>query len=926
LSDLVDSLVAGEGSAAILEGMAGIGKTALVEELARRGRAAGCAVASGAGDELDRITPMGALLAALRSGEPPILTAGDIRGLQASDQRLAMLDRLHEVLELEAARRPILVVLDDLQWVDHATLLAVGSLPQRLFSLPVMWIVARRTAPSSPTLDVALQRLRTGGATTVALRPLDDEAVTAMTEDLLGCTPSRPLLTELAKAGGNPFYLSQLIACLTSAGAIDVRGDAARLRAEAPVTDLTETIMTHVEMLSDGARRIVEVGSILGRQFPLGTVADLLARPAGQLLDAVTECRRAEILADDGVMLAFNHELLRQAVYESVPGSVRVALHCDAAKVLTAEGGSAVEVAPHLARSARAGDVVALDGLRDAATALVGSNPDAAADLALRAFELTPVRDPRRAQTGALAADALGWAARLAEAEAVHDAVMADGEVPVVTEAIMELGIRRSWEIAASRPYRRPIPPRLLSDPDLPTSLRVCLMALEAGPRMFEDMPALAPRLDQIRTEADASGADFAIAAVWIHQLMAKVFLGHLQPALDDARAAVSWADEARGNEAYHQRAQGMHFAAAHALYAMDRLDEALDAFQVADRAADEVGATNMIAINEAVRGAVLRAAGRLGDAAAAAESARQLSEDLKLWRTLGESLRVLGEVAVARGDLEAAATYARDVAPVLDDRTTTLNASWMPAVLADAEGDPARALALVEPALDLLEAGNMLIVMPDGDRLPLIVSLACRAGRRDRAEMVAGKAAWLADRNPEVPLLAGGASHCRGILEQSPKMVADAVALLRGSQRPLALAAALEDLGTMLLSDDDGSHGDAVGALDEAYDIYIRCEAQRHAARVRRLLRGAGVVKRTAAIARPTAGWESLTDAEMNVARIVAEGHTSRTVADRMYLSVNTVNTHLRHIFTKLGVRTRVELTRVVLSHGDARPTDHQF
>jgi DNA-binding CsgD family transcriptional regulator len=94
----------------------------------------------------------------------------------------------------------------------------------------------------------------------------------------------------------------------------------------------------------------------------------------------------------------------------------------------------------------------------------------------------------------------------------------------------------------------------------------------------------------------------------------------------------------------------------------------------------------------------------------------------------------------------------------------------------------------------------------------------------------------------------------------------------------------------------------------------------------VRRLLRGDGVVKRTAAIVRRPLVWESLTDGEMRVARIVAAGHTSRAVADRMSLSVNTVNTQPRYIFTKLGVRTRVELTPVALSHGDGGQTDHQF
>jgi DNA-binding CsgD family transcriptional regulator len=88
-----------------------------------------------------------------------------------------------------------------------------------------------------------------------------------------------------------------------------------------------------------------------------------------------------------------------------------------------------------------------------------------------------------------------------------------------------------------------------------------------------------------------------------------------------------------------------------------------------------------------------------------------------------------------------------------------------------------------------------------------------------------------------------------------------------------------------------------------------------RDAARVRAGLRGAGVVvaRRSEQVRH---GWASLSPAELAVARVVAEGVTSQTAAGRLYLSVNTVNTHLRHAFAKLGVRSRVELTRIVLAH----------
>ena len=85
LSAMVDTIVFTRSGVAVVEGMAGIGKTALLDEVARLGLAAGCGVAAGGADELDQISPMGGLLGALRSGQPPLLTPGDLEGLQATE-------------------------------------------------------------------------------------------------------------------------------------------------------------------------------------------------------------------------------------------------------------------------------------------------------------------------------------------------------------------------------------------------------------------------------------------------------------------------------------------------------------------------------------------------------------------------------------------------------------------------------------------------------------------------------------------------------------------------------------------------------------------------------------------------------------------------------------------------------------------------
>jgi DNA-binding CsgD family transcriptional regulator len=177
----------------------------------------------------------------------------------------------------------------------------------------------------------------------------------------------------------------------------------------------------------------------------------------------------------------------------------------------------------------------------------------------------------------------------------------------------------------------------------------------------------------------------------------------------------------------------------------------------------------------------------------------------------------------------------------------------------------------------------------------------------------VASAAANLADRNPTVPGLTGAAAHASGLIEQSEPHLRRAVAILAGGPRPLAAAAAMEDLADLL--ETNGDRSETIDLYQSAYDIYDRFGARRDLARVRTALRRLGIVRR-----QPTDkalhGWASLSRAELAVVHVIAEGVTSQAAAERLYLSVNTVNTHLRHVFAKLGLRSRAELTRVVLSH----------
>jgi hypothetical protein len=154
-------------------------------------------------------------------------------------------------------------------------------------------------------------------------------------------------------------------------------------------------------------------------------------------------------------------------------------------------------------------------------------------------------------------------------------------------------------------------------------------------------------------------------------------------------------------------------------------------------------------------------AGGRLDDAGAAAESARQLAEDFGLGYLVAASTEVLGEVALARGDPADAGACARRVEALLEDGYAAPRVAWLPAMLADAEGGPCRALTVLERTIHSLRAGAFNVVYTDADRLAQLVSICQRAGRADDAAVISRQAGALAAVNPVTPLLAGVAVHC---------------------------------------------------------------------------------------------------------------------------------------------------------------------
>jgi DNA-binding CsgD family transcriptional regulator len=210
---------------------------------------------------------------------------------------------------------------------------------------------------------------------------------------------------------------------------------------------------------------------------------------------------------------------------------------------------------------------------------------------------------------------------------------------------------------------------------------------------------------------------------------------------------------------------------------------------------------------------------------------------------------------------------------------------------------------------------------MADPEGAVLLVRGALADGDRLRAAGLAEETRRLAMVTPGNQDVAAAADHARGLVEQDPATLERAAA----SYSPaLARASALEDAGNAWA--EQGNQGNAVARLGQAHALYEQLGAADDMARVRSRLRAAGTrLCHWSRADRPASGWDSLTDTERHIAGLVAQGLTNRQVASRMFLSSHTVAFHLRRVFWKLGVSSRVQLASMAAEQA-ARDTDGQL
>ncbi|GAA2296393.1 hypothetical protein GCM10010149_50950 [Nonomuraea roseoviolacea subsp. roseoviolacea] len=307
-------------------------------------------------------------------------------------------------------------------------------------------------------------------------------------------------------------------------------------------------------------------------------------------------------------------------------------------------------------------------------------------------------------------------------------------------------------------------------------------------------------------------------------------------------------------------------------------------------------------------------AAGRFDDAVTAGKRALSLAAVHHMPLAAEVASSVLAAVALRRGDLREA--MRRLAAPAEGPSEAHSRHTLLAAQVTEACDGPRSAMTLLTALSGPLQQLSSLLAM-DSTVSAWMVRVAMGAGDRSTAESIVTTAEALSHASLGLPMLAASAAHARGLLDGDREALSLAAEQIEDKW---AQASAVEDLGMVLKA--LGERQEAVTGLDRALAIYDDIGSTRDAARVRRRLRDLGVRRHHwHHTQRPASGWGSLTETEHAVALLAVDGWTNRQIAEQMFLSVHTVAFHLRHVYRKLSVGSRVELTRLAVAQERVGP-----
>jgi len=908
LAGWVAEVAAGYGRAVLVEGEPGIGKSALLAAAAADGRA-GCAVYRGAGEELGQGFPLRPLLDAFDIREP--VTDARRRAVLAAlraqhdGAAAAAAEALLDLVDDSCSRSPAVLVVDDLHWADPTTVAVCHRLARTAGQRPLLLIGATRPLPRRE--DLKALRVAVGRDHVLSLEPLPADAVSELVAGLAGGRPGPGLLRLAGDAAGNPLYVTELVAALDRGDGLALtRGTVEVTGGPAPAT-LTEAISDRLRFLPETTRQVLQAAALLGGEFTADDLAAVTARHPAELAGPLTEARTAGVLAEAGHRMAFRHPLIRAALYDGLPATVRAAWHRDAARALHEAGAGPERVASQLLPALPDGDDRVRPGLDDwvvgwlldAAAELAGEAAEAAVRLLRTAVGQMPAADTRRHLLVSHLARALLYQADYEAAEALVSRTLphvTDPDVLVdlfdaLNRARSARGLERLPETLAA------IDHALATVPGLTAIARNRLRAIAARVHnQRNDLDNAERAARPALAEALASADQRAVA--WSANTLACVLsdrgdsVGALEY-LEQGIAATEGRPELIDARLLLLSNRGEFLAR------LDRFEEARGALIAGRALAERIGNIRRLARVQSCLCDLSYETGRWDDALAAAELPEV--EDALYW-VIAHGIAALvlmhrQQVPAGRQRLAAASASG--------ERTGFPVSPWVRAGALEREvaGDPAGALAIFTTAF----AGITRPVETE-TWLAHIVRLAVGQGDRTTAADVARRAQELVATGV-TPSRVAAAAHCRGLLDADPALLLQAADGYAAASRPLSRAQALEAAAALLAEQGDvaAARAPCVAALDGYAALGATWDLTRARARFRPYRLRQPTRRRT----RPATGWEALTPAEAKVADLVAQGLSNPEIAKQLVVARATVEYHVAKVLAKLQVRSRVDIAR---------------
>lgn len=915
VSDLIGA-TGGGGRLLAIEGPPGIGKTALLAEAKSLGQQAGLQVLAARGSELERSFSYGVvrqlfepllatvpaeeraeLLAGAAALAAPLFEPAALAADPGGDSSLATLHGLYWLTANLAARRPLLLVLDDLHWSDLPSLRWLAYLLPRMEGLPVLLLGGLR--PEEPGEDATLlaQIVSDPLAAAIRLAPLSVEAATLLLHDRLSAEAEESFCGAChAETAGNPLLLRELVHAIADEGLAPVEASVPRLR-ELAARAGSRAVSLRLSRLPPAATALARAVAILGDDADPHQAAALAGLDEPAAAAATGALARADVLRPQPP-LGFVHPLIGAAVYEALTSLERDSAHKRAARLLSNAGAEPERVAAHLLRTPPAGDSQVVATLRDAARRAGSRGASESAVAYLRRALAEPPLAAGRAelllQLGYVEMLVSGDAAvaHLREAHALTEDPIRRAETALLLgRQLFLLGSEESDAVFAEA-----LEELSGADAELERLLDAALITKDLFVPTLH-VEAL-ERLERVRSRppGDTLGEQLLLSLLAYHDARAGAPSAVAVPL---ARRALAEGTLVKGDPS------GAAFVPACNVLAMADLDEVLAIYEDALAEAHRRGSTFAFAAVKVFRAQTFVWRGDLGEAEAEAREALAASET---WgasaRFSGHSAAFLADALMEQGRLDEAVDALADFGESLPDSARLLYLRDSSARLRILRGDLAGGVA------ELRDAGRRFESV--GSRNPAFIAWRSPAalalhqlGEQEEARRLAGEELELA-RAWGAPRALGVALRAAGLIEGGEHglaLLGEAVQVLDGSPAKLEHAKARAELGAALRRANRRS--EAREHLRHAVELATICGATSLAARAHRELLATGARPRRIALS----GVESLTPSERRVAELAAEGPTNREIAQTLFVTQRTVEVHLTSIYRKLGISSRSQL-----------------